>query len=762
MLSLFSLLVLATGCDDKDMSAPDTGLSSTATDSDRTTDDDSGASTDVPSDRDGDGFTVAEGDCDDDNPARNPAAEERCNGVDDDCDDRVDDDDDDVVDASQWFIDTDGDGYGTAGAIFIACEQPMTSADRPGDCDDANAAVNPAAEETCNEIDDDCDGLVDDDDDDLVGSYTWYPDADSDGYGEDGGEILACEEPSEPVLSTSGDCDDNDAEVNPDALEICDDIDNDCDGTIDGADATGTRTWYADVDSDSYGDATSTTTNCSEPSGYCSDDTDCDDGDPNVNPGATDWYDDGVDSDCDGADGGVTTLPGDNTYVDGATDSLSGWSVDLCDLDADGLDDAVVSAPFEGGDYSGQVGVFYGSSITTWGSSISLSDADVVITGSPAGFLGYNVRCGDLDGDGLGDLVIANGEVHSSAVGIDTDWEVDLFYGRTAGWPSAMDQADADAVLVQPMGAPSDGSVNGNIIELADLDGDGAMELVVLFYGGSSAFTVGEAWVLAVAGGSALSGQSTLEAEAWWTWIPSDQDTFDRIRILDDLDGGGTSDVTVFQAGWNGADTDSGQVMWVGDATTSGQATLDDVATGSIEGDQYALYFGLTGASGDFDGDGAMDLAVSAYGDETGTRSYPGSVYLFSDSAAYGTLGYSATDTADALVLGTQANGYLGFQIRSAGDANGDGADDLFAVEYQGGSSYQGALWLMGGSLLSGTSDVDEVTLLTWEGSSTDGGLGREIAIGDLDGDGLADALVGSPYSDSYQGRVYFILSSDW
>ena len=153
---------------------------------------------------------------------------------------------------------------------------------------------------------------------------------------------------------------------------------------------------------------------------------------------------------------------------------------------------------------------------------------------------------------------------------------------------------------------------------------------------------------------------------------------------------------------------------------------------------------------------------MSAYGDETGTRSYPGSVYLFSDSASYGSLGYSATDSADALVLGTQASGYLGFQVRSAGDADGDGADDLFAVEYQGGSSYQGALWLIGGAYLGGTSDVDEVALLAWEGASTDAALGREIAIGDVDGDGLADALVGSPYSDSYQGRVYFILSSDW
>lgn len=157
-------------------------------------------------------------------------------------------------------------------------------------------------------------------------------------------------------------------------------------------------------------------------------------------------------------------------------------------------------------------------------------------------------------------------------------------------------------------------------------------------------------------------------------------------------------DVAAFQASWNGVDTDSGQVMWVDDATTSGQSTLDDIATASIEGDELARYFGLTGASG-----------------------------------------------------------YLGFQVRSAAD----GTDDLFAVEHQGGSSNEGALWLLGGGLMSGTNDVDDVTLLAWEGRSADAGPGREVAIGDLDGDGLADAVVGSPYSDSFQGRVYLLLSSD-
>ena len=436
--------------------------------------------------------------------------------------------------------------------------------------------------------------------------------------------------------------------------------------------------------------------------------------------------------------------------------------MEVCDLDSDGIDDAVLTAPLAGGDYSGQVAIFFGSGVSGWGSGLGLTDADILITGQPLAFFGYNVRCGDLDGDGFNDLAIANSEVHLESLGIDTDWELDVFYGPASSWPSTLDQTDADAVLADPMDAPSDGGAYGNIIELGDLDGDGALEIVVLFIGGADTFTSGEAHVLAVPGGARLIGTSTLVSESFWTWTPADQDTFDRVRVLDDMDGSGGADVAVFQAGWNGPDTDSGQVMWAGDATGSWVIDLVDVATASLEGQLFGQYFGLTGASGDFDGDGTWDLAVSAYGDETGAWSWPGSVYIYNDAGALGTLGLDASSEANALVLGTEDLGYLGHQLRSAGDADGDGADDLFAVEIQGGTNDQGEIWLFGGALLTGEMNVEDASLLAWEGRNADAGVGREIAVGDLDQDGLPDLVVGAPYADGLAGRTYFLLSSEW
>ncbi|HMU69832.1 MAG TPA: MopE-related protein, partial [Chitinophagales bacterium] len=105
-----------------------------------------------------------------------------------------------------------------------------------------------------------------------------FADADGDGYTSD------------------VDCNDADAAINPGATEICNGMDDNCNGDIDeGAGAT----WYADADGDTYGDAASTTVACDMPEGYVADATDCNDADAAVNPGATEVCN-GVDDNCDG------------------------------------------------------------------------------------------------------------------------------------------------------------------------------------------------------------------------------------------------------------------------------------------------------------------------------------------------------------------------------------------------------------------------------------------------------------------------------
>tara|TARA_R110001592_G_scaffold110878_3_gene307587 strand:- start:2071 stop:6963 length:4893 start_codon:yes stop_codon:yes gene_type:complete len=247
-------------------------------------------------------------------------------GIDQDCD---------GFDLKIWYKDTDGDTFGDISITITANSQPINFVSNSSDCNDNAANIYPGATEIPNDgIDQDCDGLV---------LQTWYADADVDTFGDTNTSITANTQPANYV-SNNTDCDDTDDAIYPGAIEISDDgIDQDCDG----ADL---KTWYKDADGDTFGDASNTTTSNTQPDNFVSSNTDCNDGDATIYPGATEIDNDGIDQDCNLATDSSRTWYIDNdgdNYGDSNTSIIALTKpVGYVDNNLDCNDSDVIYDPF--------------------------------------------------------------------------------------------------------------------------------------------------------------------------------------------------------------------------------------------------------------------------------------------------------------------------------------------------------------------------------------------------------------------------------
>jgi hypothetical protein len=406
-------------------------------------------------DCDGDGES-ATADCDDTRPEVAPSAPEVCDGLDNDCDGFADDQDPELVTASatdhwpdvdgdgfgdgdqppvhrcaaplgyvpdptdcddtsalvfpgaQLWADVDGDGFGddATGPLATPCDPgPIPVASVGGDCDDGDATRSPGLPEVCVVGDDDCDGLADAADPDLV-EDDWFLDQDGDGWGQAALVTSQCGQPAGHAL-LAGDCDDLSGARNPGSTELCNaGVDDDCDGLADAADPDlgSTTTWYLDVDGDGYGDPLVSLDVCGAPGGYVPLGTDCDDADPTRSPAAPERCN-GRDDDCDGTSDQGASLVGVPTYRDGDGDGFgdpAGLDLSRCApepgwvLDATDCDDADQDR------YPGQV-VWVGASVesavqsacdpaiallvadVTVGANLVLIDRDVTLRGATSG-----------------------------------------------------------------------------------------------------------------------------------------------------------------------------------------------------------------------------------------------------------------------------------------------------------------------------------------------------------------------------------------
>lgn len=776
------LLLAATAC--KDGEPLDTGEAPVVTDVDN----------------DGEDALVHGGtDCDDNDAAIHTGALEICDGLDNDCDGTADVD---ATDALTFYEDGDGDGYGVETSTVLACDVPTGFSDVYGDCDDADDGASPGNAEVCDEVDNNCNGRIDEPG--AEDEVTWYTDNDGDGYGDINYSTTACEQPPGYVDNAS-DCDDVFAENSPDAVEYCDGIDNNCDGVVDEDTAADTLVFYIDADADGYGTGSTTTVACTVPSGYSDNATDCDDVEATVNPGAVEVCGDSLDNDCSGDADGDDASDALTKYPDYDSDGygLTSGETTSCDFpttvawvlvggDCDQNDSAVNPGASEICDGStdencdGSIDEDTASDASTWyldadGDGYGVTTSTTVACDEPSGYAAESTDCDDTttavspdaletcanstddDCDGVTDECALSGTLSSTDAGavfaagadfdflgvsalsvdVDGDGYDDVLLGAnyadedsTNGgalylWNGPTSGAHTTDASDVTYGAGSNTARFGeSVAALDDEDADGNLDLVIGAPGYDGSYENGGAVWLSqgpVSGSGDLSGDSPLVAGG------SAEDQLGTALASGDLDDDGTTDLLVGASG-----TTYGSVyLFMGPVTT---ATSTGAADAEYTGSSSASEAGAAIAVADIDGDGTDDLLYGAASDaaDKGSGSEAGSAFL-----EYGPISASG-GTGTYAAYGAVSGDSAGSSVAGA-DLNGDGYDDMI-VGAAGVSSSAGAVYVVLGPL---TANVDlSAADLSFTGTSGGDQAGVTLAVGDSDGDGSDDLVIGAAYND--------------
>lgn len=570
------------------------------------------------------------------------------------------------------------------------------------------------------------------------------------GGGDDGGEDLDADDDG---YDKDDDCDDNDPTIHPGAAEICDDIDQNCNGEDnDGLDS---GTYYPDLDGDGYGEDVpvedtaffeSAQHGCDPPDGYTIGGEDCNDEDPSINPDATEVCDDkNIDENCNGiADNSDSTVDSttkhyfwpdydgdgyggedyDPTYKCDPTDAYPADNDDDCDDDP--KTGATVNPSFE--EYCDD-GVDNDCNGTTdicevvGEYNLERPEARKMIGEGAANMLGIAIAgVGDTNGDSFDDMLVAEQPSTTAAY---------LVLGPISS------RAELSTFTAATLTTTSGDAGAGSALSRAgDLDADGFDEVLI----GAPAEDAGV--VYAVEG--PISGAVALSTASMLTGISSGDASGSALAGGFDINSDTIDDIL---DGAPGADAGAGAVhLLYGPITGSASiSSASDVTFAGSAGDALGRSVAI---STDLDGDGHHDVAAGAPGADSGD----GVVYVFRGEFSAGTIDASA---ADGTLSGSSGSA-AGTAISAPGDVDGDGLGDLVigGPGYDGSGTDYGVAWLVLGPA-TGASSVSSAAAATIDGASDNAGVGASVAGGDFDADGNVDVVIGALWSDGTGGEAY-------